>query len=158
MKEQTELVDQYVKTESVLQEKCLAAEAARDTYAKQLEDAKVRINGFCESFEKSNAAFKQLQDQMDMSNKIQKKMQQESDLLKKRSDLVQQKSERLIAENERLLEQVLLQSCGLLAQGNLFRWMGCVGNWSIPCRLLITQRFNLRKEHLRSSVVCSKLR
>jgi len=41
-----------------------------------------------------------------MSNKIQKKLQQESDLLKKRSDLIQKKSEKVVTENDKLTEQV----------------------------------------------------
>lgn len=104
--EQTEILEHYSKTERILQEKCEAAEAARESYAKQLENARQKIDGFCDSFEKSNSAFKTLQEQVDVSHKIQKKMQQESDLLKKRSELVQQNSERCVAENQRLLGQV----------------------------------------------------
>ena len=121
-----------MKTEDLLREKCQAAEAARDSYAGQLEEAKERISSLCDSFEKSSVAFKQLQDQVDMSHKIQKKMQQESDLLKRRSDLVQQKSERLMAENTKLLEQVSDAAEEDAVECVVVRWTECVARSSIP--------------------------
>eukprot|EP00210_Caulerpa_lentillifera_P002460 g2358.t1 len=106
LNEQAELVQHYEKAEILLQEKCKTSEEAKESFAKQLENAKEKITGFCTSFEQSNKAFKQLQSQLDMSNKIQKKLQQESELLKQRSDLVQKKSEKVVTENEKLTEQV----------------------------------------------------
>lgn len=153
IQEQSDLVEHYVMTEKVLQEKCLAAEGARDTYAKQLTDAKERIDAFCDSFEKSNTAFKQLQDQVDTSQKIQKKMQQESELLKKRSDLVQQKSQRLVTENEKLLEQVdgmrgkLEQSVSMTDHNKIRAQKGALEKL---CRVLQAEIKELRKRHPRS--------
>lgn len=56
LNEQAELVHHYEKTEILLQEKCKASEEAKETFAKQLENAKEKITGFCTSFEQSNKA------------------------------------------------------------------------------------------------------
>lgn len=63
-----------------------------------------------------------------MSNKIQKKLQQESDLLKKRSDLIQKKSEKVVAENDKLTEQVSYKLFGFECYNLVIRWIVCEPN------------------------------